>query len=85
MRRDTIEFEFVSEHMEKYEDILTDLLKQWLVDENGLDVLISSFVSGDYGTIIIDCYFDEKHRSNALQLTEELFKKLHIESYKLVE
>lgn len=85
MDKNIIEFEFVGKAIEEHENTITDLLKKWLVVENGLDVIVTSFVSEGYGTIIIDCVFDGQHRMKALQLSIQLFEKLHIEEYNIIE
>ena len=84
MENDLLEFEFMGEGIEKFEDTVTDLLKKWLIDEHGLDVIVTSFVDDGYGTLIVDCSFDSNNKDKALILTKQLFNELHIKNYNLI-
>lgn len=79
-----LEYEFVGEAIERYENTITKLLSDWLKIENGLDVLVSSFVCNEYGLITIDCFFNKESVEKAKELSVQLFERLLIGNYNLI-
>lgn len=80
---DVLQFEVGGSGLKRYGDTLKQLIMDWLVEENGLDILISILSLGEIGMINIDCYYEKNNKMKIEKLTKEILEKLHID-YKII-